>query len=87
MRIEAVPKDTVNLMFRPTKIQSILDEFMYTDNLVVRCILSPGEYSSVYSAQRSFKAAIYRLGYPIMARSFKGDLYLIKVNSPERRTQ
>lgn len=83
MKIEAVSRDTVNQLFRPAKLQAILDEFMSGDHCAVRYVLSPGEYSNVRSAQSSFTAAINRLGYPVMARSFKGELYLIKINCPE----
>ena len=42
--------------------------------------MAPGEYLNARSAQSSYHAAIKRLGYPIAARVFNGDMYLIKIN-------
>lgn len=39
-----------------------------------------GCYANAASAQSSYHAAIKRLGYPIAARVFNGDMYLIKIN-------
>ena len=79
MKFESVNPETVNKLYKPTKLQTILDEFMRSDALAVRCIMEPGEYANARSAQSSYHAAIKRLGYPIAARILNGDMYLIKL--------
>lgn len=79
MKFESVSTETVNKLFKPTKLQTVLDEFMRSDALAVRCIMEPGEYANASSAQSSYHAAIKRLGYPIAARILNGDMYLIKL--------
>ena len=79
MKFEPVNPETVNKLFKPTKLQIVLDEFMRSDALAVRCVMAPGEYANSSSAQKSSAAAIKRLHYPIAARVFNGDLYLIKI--------
>ena len=79
MKFESVNPETVNKLFKPTKLQTVLDEFMRSDALAVRCIMEPGEYANASSAQSSYHAAIKRLGYPIAARILNGDMYLIKL--------
>ena len=79
MKFERVSPETVNKLYKPTKLQTILDEFMRSDALAVRCIMEPGEYANASSAQSSYHAAIKRLGYPIAARILNGDMYLIKL--------
>lgn len=68
---------------RPTKLQAILDEFMNSGEKVARCVFSEGEYASTNSAQKSYKVAIDRLRYPIIARAINGVLYLIRVSPDE----
>lgn len=80
MKFEKVSPETVNKLYKPTKLQTILDEFMRSDALAVRCVMAPGEYANASSAQSSYHAAIKRLHYPIAARVFNGDMYLIKIN-------
>lgn len=80
MKFESVNPGTVNKLFKPTKLQTVLDEFMRSDALAVRCIMEPGEYANASSAQNSYHAAIKRLGYPIAARILNGDMYLIKLD-------
>lgn len=80
MKFEKVSPETVNKLYKPTKLQTILDEFMRSDALAVRCVMAPGEYANASSAQSSYHAAIKRLQYPIAARVFNGDMYLIKIN-------
>ena len=79
MKFESVSTETVNKLFKPTKLQTVLDEFMRSDALAVRCIMEPREYANASSAQSSYHAAIKRLGYPIAARILNGDMYLIKL--------
>lgn len=80
MKFESVNPETVNKLYKPTKLQTVLDEFMRSDALAVRCVMAPGEYLNARSAQSSYHAAIKRLHYPIAARVFNGDMYLIKIN-------
>lgn len=80
MKFEKVSLETVNKLYKPTKLQTILDEFMRSDALAVRCVMAPGEYANTNSAQSSYHMAIKRLGYPIAARVLNGDMYLIKLN-------
>lgn len=80
MKFEKVSHETVNKLYKPTKLQTVLDEFMRSDALAVRCVMAPGEYLNTRSAQSSYHAAIKRLRYPIAARVFNGDMYLIKIS-------
>lgn len=84
MRFESVPSEIVNKLYKPTKLQKILDEFMRSDALAVRCVMAPGEYANASSAQSSYHVAIKRLGYPIAARVLNGDMYLIKISSAKK---
>lgn len=87
MRFESVPSEIVNKLYKPTKLQKILDEFMSSDALAVRCVMAPGEYSNASSAQSSYHTAIKRLHYPIAARVLNGDMYLIKISSAKKEKQ
>lgn len=80
MKFKRVTLETVNKIYKPAKLQTILDEFMCSDALAVRCVMAPGEYANARSAQSSYHMAIKRLGYPIAARVLNGDMYLIKLN-------
>lgn len=86
MKFESVNPETVNKLYKPTKLQTVLDEFMRSDALAVRCVMAPGEYANAASAQNSYHAAIKRLHYPIAARIFNGDMYLIKISPAEEET-
>lgn len=80
MKFEPVSTETVNKLFKSTKLQTVLDEFMRSDAQAVRCLMDAGEYANIRSAQSSYHGAIKRLGYPIVARAINGDLYLIKLD-------
>lgn len=84
MKFESVSPSIVNKLYKPTKLQTILDEFMRSDDLAVRCVMAPGEYANTSSAQSSYHVAIKRLGYPIAARVLNGDMYLIKISSAKK---
>lgn len=81
MRLEKVTSDTANKLFRATKLQITLNEFARMDDAVVKCVLEPGEYTNVKSAQSSYYTAIKRCGYHMTARILKGELYLIKLST------
>lgn len=81
MKLERINLEIVNKLYKSTKLQTVLDEFMASDAIAVRCVFEPGEYSSTASAQSSYRNAIRRLGYPIAARVLKGDMYLIKLKT------
>lgn len=80
MKFESVSPSIVNKLYKPTKLQTVLDEFMRRDDLCVRCVLAPGEYANTDSAQASYYNAVKRLHYPIAVRIINGDMYLIKIN-------
>lgn len=79
MRFESVSDELVNKLYRPTKLQIVLDEFTQSNDLAVRLVIHPGEYANLRSAQSSYMRAIRRLHYPIAVRTLNGGLYLIKV--------
>lgn len=79
MKFESVRQEVVNKLYRRTKLQIILDRFMSSEEPAVHCILRPGEYSSLNSAQSTYCKAIKRLGYPIMVRVIAGEMYLVKI--------
>lgn len=82
MKLVPVTQESiVNKAYQPTKLQIILDEFMKNENVAVKCILEEGEYKSVSSARNSFRGAIRRFKYPVIARVIEGELYLIKTAS------
>ena len=64
MRFEPVTKETTNKLYKPTKLQRVLDEFIASGNKAVRVVLEPGEYNSIKAARGSFYGAIRRLRYP-----------------------
>ena len=80
MKLEHVPYETVNKLYRLTKLHETLDTFMNMTDRAVKCILAPGEYISIRSAQCSYQSSIRRYKYPIKARILNGELYLIKVD-------
>ena len=80
MKIEKVNPESVNRLFRQTKLQTVLNEFMHSEDKAIKLVLEPGEYAHTRSAQSSFYRAIQRLRYPIKARILNGELYLIKVD-------
>ena len=79
MKFEVMRPEIVNKLFKPTKLQSILDAFMQSDELAIRYAMEPGEYANLRSAQCSFSCAIKRYQLPIVTRVIHGDLYLIRV--------
>lgn len=81
MRIEKVSPEVVNKLYKKTKLQQVLEEFMESDDLVVHIALLPGEYKNASSAQSSFYKAIQRLRYPVVARVLHKELYLLKLYS------
>lgn len=83
MRLEKVTSDTANKLFRATKLQITLNEFARMDDAVVKCVLEPGEYSSIRSAQSSYCTAIRRSGHRMAARILNGELYLIKLSTKD----
>lgn len=87
MKFESVSQEVVNKLYKSTKLQTILDAFMRSDDLAVHCVMAPGEYSSANSAQSSYRTAIKRLHYPVAARVLNGDLYLIKINPSKEETK
>lgn len=83
MRLERVSSEIVNRLFRATKVQQSLDDFSRMDDNVVRCVLAPGEYTTIRSAQQVYQKAIQRMGYRMVARVLAGDLYLIKLSTKD----
>lgn len=79
MKLEPINPVTSNRLFRATKLQKVLEEFMSSDQAAVHLILEPGEYKSVKSASASFHCAIKRMKFPIAVRTMGGELYLIKL--------
>lgn len=79
MKLEKVSQETVNQLFRATKLQQSLEEFLNSGETAMKCVLSPGEYANLTSAQSSYHSAIKRLKYPVAARVLNGNLYLIRV--------
>lgn len=83
MTFEKVHPETINLLYKRTKLQMILDEFASMEDSAIRLVFAPGEYASVYTAQRSYRSAINRLHYPMTAKVLQGSLYLIKLHTKE----
>lgn len=83
MRFEKCTTSTVNKLYKNTKLQALLDEFMASNEAAVRCVLSEDEYASLASAHSSISKAANRLRYPIKARVMDGSLYLIRTDSKE----
>lgn len=80
MKFEKVNPDIVNKLFRATKLQRSLEEFLNSGETAMKCVFAEDEYSNLKSAQSSYRAAIRRLGYPIAARTMNGSLYLIHLD-------
>ena len=86
MKFEPVDPSIVNKLYKRTKLQTILDRFMSSKEPAVHCILNPGDYSSLNSAQSTYCKAIKRLGYPIAVRVIAGEMYLVKIATERRVT-
>ena len=86
MRLEKVSPEVVNKLYKKTKLQQVLEEFMESDDLAVHVTLLPGEYKKASSAQSSFYRAIQRLRYPVVARVLHKELYLLKLCSTKEGT-
>lgn len=80
MKLERIPENAINKLFRPTKLQKILEEFMNMPDKAVHCILEDGEYANVKSAHSSYNIAIKCMKLPIKVRTLDGELYLIKLD-------
>lgn len=78
MCFEKVTPDVVNKLYRQTKLQKVIEEFISSDELAVRIPIKPGEYASVRSAQSSYCSSIRRFNFPVSARTLNGNLYLIR---------
>ena len=79
MKLEKVTDSTlVNKMFRPTRLQSILHEFMEQDDLIMKLTFAPGKYKSPHTAQNSLRVCANNLRLPITVRVLNGEVYLIK---------
>lgn len=72
-------QENVNKLYKNTKLQTILDGFMRSDALAIRCNILPGEYSNMVSAQATYHKAVKRYKCPVAVRVLNGDLYLIKI--------
>lgn len=83
MKLEPVSMETANRLYRPTKIQRVLDEFSRMDAQAVKVAFEPGEYKNSASAQATYSRAIQRLKYPMKARILNDELYLIKLCTKE----
>ena len=86
MKLEPISMEVVNKLYRPTKIQRILDEFSQMDAQAVKVAFEPGEYKNTASAQSTYSKAIQRLKYPMKTQVSKGELYLIKLITPAEKT-
>lgn len=78
MKFYAVDADVVNKLWKRTKVQKFLEEFMASGAQAVRCVYQPGEYASAYSAQATYNRAIKRLGIPVFAKVYQGEMFLIR---------
>lgn len=79
MKFEKVDFSSIsNKLYKPSKIQKRLDEFMESDSIAVRCVFSSEEYKNLKSACGSYNNAIKRYRYPICVRTIHGVMYLIK---------
>lgn len=86
MKLEPVSMETVNKMYRATKIQKVLDEFSRMDAQAVKVVLEPGEYKNPSAAQSVYSRAIQRLKYPMKTKLFGDQLYLIKLCTLPEKT-
>ena len=66
-----------NKLYTPTKNQRIVLGFWNSPKEVARLAV-PAEYASAASFRGSLAAAVKRLGLPVIIRSIKGSIYLIK---------
>ena len=74
--MDVMPK----LTRKPSERQMELLEFM---NMGVQCVkvtLLPGEYSSISSAYSTLSKCVKKLGIPVVVRTIKGELYLIRTD-------
>ena len=84
MKIEKhVDINSVNKLFRHTRVQRTVIEFWGSNDLVWKITFDNDEYKSLKNAQSTYCSTIKRLGLNIRARCFNGSLYLIKLEVDE----
>lgn len=84
MKIEKnVDINSVNKLFRHTRVQRTVIEFWGSNDLVWKITFNSDEYKNLRSAQSTYCGTIKRLGLNICARCFNGSLYLIKLEVDE----
>lgn len=66
-----------NKLYIPAKNQRIVLGFWHSPKEVIR-LTTPTEYASITSFRGGLAAAVKRLGLPIIIRSIKGSIYMIK---------
>nr|DAE38827.1 MAG TPA: hypothetical protein [Caudoviricetes sp.] len=72
--------ESVNKLYKPTKLQKIFELFIESGDLATRYDFIPGEYSDIKSAQTSLSAGVKRYGYPIKIRVINNQIYLIRID-------
>lgn len=84
MKIEKnVDINSVNKLFRHTRVQRTVIEFWDSNDLVWKITFDNDEYKSLKNAQSTYCSTIKRLGLNICSRCFNGSLYLIKLEVDE----
>lgn len=84
MKIEKnVGINSVNKLFRHTRVQRTVIEFWGSNDLVWKITFDNDEYKSLKNAQSTYCSTIKRLGLNMRARCFNGSLYLIKLEADE----
>lgn len=84
MKIEKnVGINSVNKLFRYTRVQRTVIEFWDSNDLVWKITFDNDEYKSLKTAQSTYCSTIKRLGLNMRARCFNGSLYLIKLEVDE----
>lgn len=84
MKIEKnVDINSVNKLFRHTRVQRTVIEFWDSNDLVWKITFDNDEYKSLKNAQSTYCSTIKRLGLNMRARCFNGSLYLINLEADE----
>ena len=64
-------------------VQQVVDDFYQSGEDLAMVVMLPGTYASADSARNAYRNAAKKLGHSIVVRIINGDLYLIRVMTPE----
>lgn len=78
MIMEPASRDLMERIARPGKVQALVLDFVESEYSIAKITFSKNEYKTAAHAQSSFSQCIRRLRVRVIARTYNGELYLIR---------